>query len=91
MQSLSKEGIVNHICVLNMRNLRCEQIQGTQIYPVLALILGVVFDDASGVLYTPHQVSHLLSINMQELQDLDVGSDMKTKPQRVNYHAVHKC
>lgn len=55
-----------------MRNLQCEQIQGIQIYLVLALILGVVFDDASGVLYTPHQVSHLLSINMQELQDLDL-------------------
>lgn len=47
-------------------------MQGIQIYPVLALNLGVVFDDASGVLYTPYQFSHLLSINKQELQDLDL-------------------
>ena len=66
-------------------------MQGIQIYPVLALNLGVVFDDASGVLYTPYQFSHLLSINKQELQDLDLWLDMKTIPQRVSYHAVHKC
>lgn len=32
--------------------------------PVLPLVLGLVFDDASGVLGRPYQDSHILSANM---------------------------
>lgn len=48
--------------------------------PVLPLVLGLVFDDASGVLSRPYKDSHILSADMQELQDLDLGSDIKTLP-----------